>query len=73
MQYSYHVVEEVVGTPETGGGYSTYGLELTADDGARERISDISVCKKEVERMAVDFNRHQLFPVHFHEAVYDRM
>ena len=72
MTYRYHIVEEYVFNPEIGR-YRTYGIELIASDGTTDYISDISVCKMDIERMVADFNRYQLSPVHFQEAVEDML
>ena len=70
--YFYRVFEEFLFDPEIGH-YRAYGIELTAQGGETARIADISVSREQVERMAAAYNRHQLFPVHFLDAVEDML
>lgn len=53
------------------GFYTTYGLIATENGAPVGRMSDISVVRDKVERMAVIFTQEGLDPVHLHTAVED--
>ncbi|MDR1892946.1 MAG: DUF6514 family protein [Oscillospiraceae bacterium] len=65
----YRVFEETLSDPSAGE-YHTYGIEA-AENGESRRIADISLNRREVEELAELFNREELDPAHFHDAVED--
>jgi len=69
-KYRYNVFEESFTLPELGP-YRTYGIKLTSSSGKIKYISDISTDKSNVDDIAANFNKYQLSPIHFGEAVDD--
>jgi len=50
---------------------NSYGLVCMKDDEIQKRIDDISLEKEKIERAALAFNKYQLSPEHFEDAVDD--
>jgi len=53
------------------GHYESYGIALFIDGELSRIIGDISLNRTKVEKLAVLFNREDLDPVHFEQAVDD--
>ena len=52
------------------GNYDTYGLSFEAG-GYRDCVHDVLVNREKASRMAEMFNRYELSPLHFRDAVED--
>lgn len=68
-KWKYHVICEE-GYNIDLGQFNTYGIQLTGPD-FEKVLHDVSVCEETVKRITKLFNKHQLFPCHFQDAVED--
>lgn len=75
-RWSYSVVKEFQHTPELGQ-YLTYALQASRKTNqgweAVATVHDISSEFPFVQAMAERFNRHQLSPLHLHDAIEDSL
>ena len=71
-KYLYSVTMEHMDSPETGP-YLTYSIVLTQHGKVLNRISDVSLNRKDAESIADKLNRNDVSPEHFFDVVQDEV
>lgn len=70
--FQYLVIEETLFHQDIGT-YTSYGIIALSEDREILKISDVSVNKDMVERMAKSYNELQLNPIHLYDVIEDAL
>lgn len=71
-KYLYSVITEHMEPPETGP-YNTYSIVLSQKGKILNKISDVSLNRKDAESIADKLNRNDVSPEHFFDVVQDEV